>query len=102
MSLPLPPTPPLLPPLVLLFTCEAESGACCLAGQPPGIPLPHTSMPHGSSGPSDHQILCTPCPAACHRWPVLLDHMTNKDADHHGLPYDMSEEMYDWFARART
>ncbi|KAI7846434.1 hypothetical protein COHA_000046 [Chlorella ohadii] len=36
------------------------------------------------------------------RWPVLLDHMTNKDADHHGLPFDMSEEMYDWFARART
>lgn len=33
---------------------------------------------------------------------MLIDHMTNRDADHHGLPYDMTEEMYDWFARART
>lgn len=35
-------------------------------------------------------------------WPALLAHMTNKNAQLHGVPEFMSEAVFKWFAAAHT
>lgn len=36
------------------------------------------------------------------RWGSLLEHMTNRDAERHGMPAVMSPAVFQWFARAHT
>lgn len=74
-----------------------------LANQPPPAPPPLNLT-------YIEQLLSQPSPlhglqqkgGLPNRWPLLLDHMTNRDPSRHGLPQGMTPAVYDWFARAHT